>query len=281
MRNQREPRPLPDDAAFLFAETKSSSGSVGRVGDQRADALAVFGRSRGCGEIPIEVGLLHRVQFRTLHEQAMQIALGPPAEWDRGSREKLRLFLTCGLNVGLTRRAVWRCGAVRRRSQNGRAVISKTGELLRRRRLGDDLQKPVIFSARFRKQQSFQGQSGRHVFPILLTSRFVLLTKPLDVGHDDRLGAFACDPIIAALVSGWPAEDSFKRQLKETSRSFHQHRSVLLRPDFTAFLHKAIAHEARFKKDDRWWQRPAGSFRRRICSVNQMIADFPSAPAIL
>ncbi len=80
--------------------------------------------------------------------------------------------------------------------------------------------------------------------PVLLARGFVLLPESRDAGHDHWFGTLFLDPVVAALVSSWPSEDRFKRQLELSSWSLHQHRGVLLWSDFTTILDETIAHEA-------------------------------------
>src|SRR6185369_1819385 len=57
-RNQREALPPPNDFAVFGAELEETTSGVGRVVDHFEHLFAIFRRSVGGFEIPIEVGLL-------------------------------------------------------------------------------------------------------------------------------------------------------------------------------------------------------------------------------
>src|SRR6185437_5079457 len=92
---------------------------------------------------------------------------------------------------------------------DGGAVVAEAGELIGRCGLGDDFEEAIVFAGRLRQQEALQGGTVGDVFPALFFGGFVFLTEAGDFGDDYGLGAFASDPVVAALAFGGAAEDGF------------------------------------------------------------------------
>ncbi len=58
--NERESLPPPDDLAVFGLDVEKSAGGIWSVFDELQDPGAVFGRSRGSFEIPVQVRLFER-----------------------------------------------------------------------------------------------------------------------------------------------------------------------------------------------------------------------------
>ena len=118
--------------------------------------------------------------------------------------------------------------------------------MIGRRGLRDDFEEAIVFAGRLRQEKALQGGAGGDVFPALLLGGFVFLTEAGDFGNDDGLGAFALDPVVAALAFGGAAEDGFgEGQFVFTLRAAHEDGDSFAGFDNVAFLHDAIAHGGR------------------------------------